>query len=119
MTLPIICGMSLSLLKKELTLEYRHSWVSGACFAKQLVRLTRKVYLKRYRSEAFLEDRFEGVRKYNKEIITILKHGCVVDSHSLLEQFGIDPKSLLAKTGIRRRELMTFGCGQQRLGRTK
>ena len=28
--------------------------------------------LKRYRSEAFLEDKFEGVRKYNKEIIAIL-----------------------------------------------
>jgi hypothetical protein len=48
--------------------------------------------LKRYRSEAFLEDRFEGVRKYNKEIITILKHRGVVDSHFLLEQLGIDPK---------------------------
>jgi hypothetical protein len=48
--------------------------------------------LKRYRSEAFLEDKFEGVRKYNKEIIAILKRGAVVDSHSLLEQLGIDPK---------------------------
>jgi len=48
--------------------------------------------LKRYRSEAFLEDKFEGIRKYNKEIIAILKHGGVVDSHSLLEQIGIDPK---------------------------
>src|SRR5512139_2276231 len=35
--------------------------------------------LKRYRSEAFLEDKFEGVRKYNKEIIAILKRGGVVD----------------------------------------
>jgi hypothetical protein len=48
--------------------------------------------LKRYRSEAFLEDKFEGVRKYNKEIITILKRGGVVDSHSLLNQLGINPK---------------------------
>jgi len=48
--------------------------------------------LRRYRSEAFLEDKFEGVRKYNKEIITILKRGGVVDSQSLLEQLGIDPK---------------------------
>jgi len=48
--------------------------------------------LKRYRSEAFLEDKFEGVRKYNKEIIAVLKRRNVVDSHSLLEQLGIDPK---------------------------
>ncbi len=47
--------------------------------------------LKRYRSEAFLEDKFEGVRKYNKEIIAILKRGGVVDSYSLLEQLGIKP----------------------------
>jgi hypothetical protein len=48
--------------------------------------------LKRYRSEAFIEDKFEGVRKYNKEIITILKHRGVADSHFLLEQLGTDPK---------------------------
>jgi hypothetical protein len=47
--------------------------------------------LKRYRSEAFLEDKFEGIRKYNKEIIAILKRGGVFDSYSLLEQLGINP----------------------------
>ena len=48
--------------------------------------------LRRYRSETFLEDKFEGVRKYSKEIIAILKRRNVVESHSLLEQLGIDPK---------------------------
>jgi hypothetical protein len=48
--------------------------------------------LKRYRSEAFLEDKFEGVRKYNKEIMAILKRGGVVDSYELLEELGIDPQ---------------------------
>jgi len=48
--------------------------------------------LKRYRSEAFLEDKFEGVRKYNKEITAILKKSGVVDSYRLLEELGIDPK---------------------------
>ena len=47
--------------------------------------------LKRYRSEAFLEDSYEGVRKYNKEIMTILKRGAVIDSYTLLEQLGVDP----------------------------
>ena len=48
--------------------------------------------LKRYRSEAFLEDKFEGVRKYNKEIMAILKRSGVVDSYKLLEELGIDPE---------------------------
>jgi len=48
--------------------------------------------LKRYRSEAFVDDQFEGARKYNKEIIAILKHGVTVDSYKLLGELGIDPK---------------------------
>ena len=48
--------------------------------------------LKRYRSEAFLEDKYEGLRKYNKEIMAILKRGGVVDSYVLLEELGVDPK---------------------------
>ena len=48
--------------------------------------------LKRYRSEAFLEDQFEGVRKYSKPIIDILKRGATVDSYKLLEELGIDLK---------------------------
>jgi regulator of replication initiation timing len=48
--------------------------------------------LKRYRSEAFLQDKFEGARKHNKEIIAILKRSGVIDSYRLLEELGIDPK---------------------------
>lgn len=48
--------------------------------------------LKRYRSEAFLENKYEGVRKYNKDIMAILKRGAVIDSYALLEELGIDPK---------------------------
>ncbi|NYT01213.1 MAG: hypothetical protein GKC10_00380 [Methanosarcinales archaeon] len=47
--------------------------------------------LKRYRSEAFLEDKFDGVRKYNKELVAILKNGGVMDSYKLLGELGIDP----------------------------
>lgn len=46
--------------------------------------------LKRYRSEAFLEDSFQGVREYNKEIIAVLKRSGVVDSYKLLEELGIN-----------------------------
>jgi hypothetical protein len=48
--------------------------------------------LKRYRSEAFLDDHFEGTRKYNQQILQILKRGVTVDSYGLLEELGIDPK---------------------------
>jgi hypothetical protein len=48
--------------------------------------------LKRYRSEAFLDDRFEGTRRYNQQILQILKRGVTVDSYRLLEELGIDPK---------------------------
>lgn len=48
--------------------------------------------LRRYRSEAFLEVGFGGVREYSKEIIAILKRGSVIDSYKLLEELGIDLK---------------------------
>ncbi|KUK43405.1 MAG: Uncharacterized protein XD72_2213 [Methanothrix harundinacea] len=48
--------------------------------------------LKRYRSAAFLEDDFEGARRYSKELIKILKRGNLVDNYKLLEELGIDPR---------------------------
>lgn len=48
--------------------------------------------LKRFRNEAFVEDKFDGARKYNKDIAAILKRSGVVDSYELLEMLGIDPK---------------------------
>jgi hypothetical protein len=67
--------------------------------------------LKRYRSEAFLENKFEGVRKYNKEIIAILKRGRVVDSYSLLEQLGINPSDadLVKSVSNQLEDLEAFG----------
>jgi hypothetical protein len=47
--------------------------------------------LKRYRNGVFIKDEFDGVRKYNKELVSILKHRGVIDSYSLLEELGIDP----------------------------
>ena len=47
--------------------------------------------LKRYRSAAFLDDGFEGARKYNTELIDILKHRGTIDSYKILEILGIGP----------------------------
>jgi hypothetical protein len=65
---------------------------------KKIVLEKYKTELKRYRSQAFVENKFEGVRKYNRELIAVLKQGIVLDSYTLLEEQGIDPNdSLLVK----------------------
>lgn len=48
--------------------------------------------LKRYRSQDFMKESFEGVRRYTKEIVEILKTRGHVDSYNLLETLGIDPR---------------------------
>ncbi|VVB65069.1 Uncharacterised protein [uncultured archaeon] len=67
--------------------------------------------LKRYRSEAFVEDEFEGVRKYSRELITALKRGLVLDSYKLLEELGIDPSDseLVKALSKQLEELEMFG----------
>src|SRR5512137_1748180 len=67
--------------------------------------------LKRYRSQVFIEDKFEGVRKYNRELITILKPGNVIDSYKLLEELGIDPNDsqLVKAISQQLEELEAFG----------
>ncbi|MCK4817948.1 hypothetical protein KA005_19415 [bacterium] len=48
--------------------------------------------LRRYRADVFLEEDFKGVRKYDKELIDILKSHSVVDNDELLGYLGIDPR---------------------------
>ncbi|WP_316967063.1 hypothetical protein [Candidatus Methanocrinis natronophilus] len=48
--------------------------------------------LKRYRTAAFVEDDFEGARKYSRELIKILKRCDLVDNYRLFEELGIDPR---------------------------
>ena len=56
--------------------------------------------LKRYRNQAFLENKFEGTRKYSKDLLAILKRGITVDSYKLLEELGIDPSDTEAVKAI-------------------
>jgi hypothetical protein len=67
--------------------------------------------LKRYRSQAFVENKFEGVRKYNRELIAVLKQGIVLDSYKLLEELGIDPNDsqLVKALSQQLEELEAFG----------
>jgi hypothetical protein len=67
--------------------------------------------LKRYRSQAFVENKFEGIRKYNHELIAIIKRGEVIDSYKLLEELGIDPNEsdLVKAISKQLEELEGFG----------
>lgn len=67
--------------------------------------------LKRYRGEAFLDDKFSGVRKYNRQLIDILRRGETVDSYRLLEELGIDPRDYDLVNAIARQleELEAYG----------
>ncbi len=47
--------------------------------------------LRRYRARPFLEEEFEGIRVYEKELINLLKSREVVSSDEILSHLGIDP----------------------------
>jgi hypothetical protein len=47
--------------------------------------------LKRYRSAAFIEKGFEGIRKYQRELVDLLKREGTYDSYRILDALGIKP----------------------------
>ncbi|MCJ7444074.1 MAG: hypothetical protein MUO26_06025 [Methanotrichaceae archaeon] len=51
-----------------------------------------EVELKRYRSAAFLQEDFQGTRRYSRELVELLKAKRSIDSYSLLEALNIDPR---------------------------
>jgi hypothetical protein len=67
--------------------------------------------LKRYRSQAFLEEDYKGVRRYSKELVEILKQRGFVDSYRLLEDLGIDPREseLVKAVSVQLEELEGYG----------
>jgi hypothetical protein len=48
--------------------------------------------LRRYRAEPFLDERFEGIRAYDRKLIELLKKGDTVDSDHLLRLMKISPR---------------------------
>ena len=48
--------------------------------------------LRRYRAEPFLEENFQGTRKYDTKLIELLKKGEAIDSDHLLRQLRISPR---------------------------
>jgi predicted RNase H-like nuclease (RuvC/YqgF family) len=47
--------------------------------------------LKRYRSQPFLEEDFQGIRRFDKEIIELLRRGDTYTGEALLAHLNIDP----------------------------
>jgi hypothetical protein len=48
--------------------------------------------LHRYRAAPFLEDNFQGIRKYDRKLIELLKEGEVLSSDRLLRSLRITPR---------------------------
>jgi hypothetical protein len=48
--------------------------------------------LRTYRAEPFLEEGFQGVRKYDRKLIELLRKGKAIQSQNLLHQLRISPK---------------------------
>jgi len=48
--------------------------------------------LKHFRSTAFLEDDYKGMRRYSRELVDLLKARGQIDSYKILEALGIDPR---------------------------
>lgn len=47
--------------------------------------------LKRYRSQPFQEESYQGMRRYSRELVELLKARGQADSYKILEVLGIDP----------------------------
>lgn len=47
--------------------------------------------VRRYRAQPFLQPDFEGVRRFQRELIEALKEGGVISSEELLSKLDIDP----------------------------
>ena len=78
---------------------------------KEIVLERYEAELKRYRSQSFLEEDYQGMRRYSKELVEILKSRGFVDNYRLLEVLGIDPREsdLVKAISMQLEELEGYG----------
>lgn len=78
---------------------------------KSLILAKYEAEIKHYQSREFLEDNFEGARKYSHDLIAILKQGAAIDGYKLLDELGVDPKDfdLLNAVSKQLEELEGYG----------
>jgi hypothetical protein len=67
--------------------------------------------LRTYRNKPFLEEQFEGVRTYDRNLIDLLKRKEVVGDDEILASLGISPEESAAITSIRKQleSLASYG----------
>ena len=78
---------------------------------KEIVLERYEAELKRYRSQSFLEEDYQGMRRYSKELVEILKGRGQMDSYRILEALGIDPREsdLVKAVSTQLEELEGYG----------
>ncbi len=79
------------LIKEMETLNTENKALRDDLRQKEVVLQRYEAELRRYRSEPFQADQFQGVRPYSKEIVEILKVRGHVGSYQILELLGIAP----------------------------
>lgn len=67
--------------------------------------------LKKFRAQSFTSGDYAGVRRYNKEIVDLLRSRGQADSYKILEALGIDPREseLVKAVSKQLEELEGFG----------
>ncbi|VVB64377.1 Uncharacterised protein [uncultured archaeon] len=78
---------------------------------KEIVLERYEAELKRYRAQPFQEEDYQGMRRYSKELVEILKSRGFVDSYRLLEDLSIDPREsdLVKAVSMQLEELEGYG----------
>ena len=72
-----------------------------------------EIELRKYRAEPFLEDKFQGIRKYDQKLIELLKKGETIDSDHLLRQLRVSPREtdLVKAVSKQLANLEAYGTG--------
>lgn len=70
--------------------------------------------LKRYRTQPFLEEEYKGIRKYDQELVALLKKRRMVSSDELLQELRIDPreKDLVKAVSRQLENLEAYGLAE-------
>lgn len=79
------------LIKDMETLKAENKALRDDLRQKEVVLQRYEAELRRYRSEPFQADQFQGVRPYSREIVEILKARGHVGSYQILELLGVAP----------------------------
>lgn len=90
--------------EEDLSYKYRGDlWKEVGKLREQLDKVTREKRvleiamerleeeLRRYRAQPFLEENFTGIRRYQRELVDLLREGRVLSSDEILSRLRIDP----------------------------